>query len=333
MNRELLKIQQGFFSPKTTKRDEIEKWIKDVNQSKIKSIYDLTWKAFYKELQDLGVKKFLNQYGYLYKQKLHQAIAKSGLSEKKLSLYDFEVKREHELLDRLGASFFDKISPYPNFNPKNHLLSTIHHYLYDNNLNFTALSLGFSNKQTFLNFFAQTLYVSDCIGTKAKNLRMSIQSLHAVDPVTLRKELGELYDKPLLININFIKYNYTLEELKLALECEDTALVVASLGGGNLHAINKKLQTLRPLINVNLRALKIQSWESLKKNTPIFIWKVKLYQLFSGQMPKLSSFRSWGLYTPYANFLWQFFTSYPPYNANEQEGIPLQFSNLYSSLY
>ena len=78
------------------------------------------------------------------------------------------------------------------------------------------------------NFFAQTCYVSECIENRAENLRMSIQSLYEVDPFTLRKELTDLYDKPIAKNKNFIKYNYTLEELKLALENEDTVFVVAS---------------------------------------------------------------------------------------------------------
>ncbi len=332
MNKELLRIQQSFFPTKNTKRNEIEKWIKEVNQLTQKSIYDLTWKGFYKELQRLGIRRFLDQYGFSHKGQLQQTIAKSGLSQKNLSLYDFEGTTEQTLFYHLGSSFFDKIPPYLSFNPKNHKLSTIHYFLYGNSFYFTALSLGFSSKQNFLNFFAQTLYVPECIGDKAQSLRICIQSLHAVDPVTLRKELGELYDKALPKNINFIKYNYTLEELKLALEKEDIALVVASLGGGNTYAVNKKLRTLRPFINVSLDDLKLQSWGSLKENTPIFIWKVKLYQLFSGQIPLLGQqemglLRSRDLGTSGLSFYWKFFTPYSPQGAYEEERLS-NFPNL-----
>ncbi len=100
--------------------------------------------------------------------------------------------------------------------------------------------------------------------------------------------------------------------------------MVASLGGGNTYAVNKKLRTLRPLINVSPDALKLQSWESLKENTPIFIWKVKLYQLFLVQIPLLGQqemglFRSRGLGTSGLSFYWQFFTPYSPQGANEEE--------------
>lgn len=324
MNKELFINQQSFFPTKNTKRNEIKQWVKEVNQFNQRSIYDLTWKGFHKELKRLGIRRFLNQYGFSHKRKLHQAIAKSGLSQKKLSLYDFERNTELALFYHLGNSFFDKITPYPSFNPKNHKLSTIHYFLYGNSLYFTALSLGFSSKQNFLNFFAQTLYVPECIGDKAKNLRMCIQGLHAINPITLRIVLGGLYDQPLPKNINFIRYNYTLEELKLALENEDIALVVASLGGGNTYAINKKLRTLRPMINVSLHTLKLQSWESLKENTSVFIWKVKLYQLFSGQMPlleqqKMGLFGLRDLDTSGLSFYWRFFTPYSPQDANQEQ--------------
>lgn len=324
MNKKLLKTQQRFFSTKNTKRNEIEKWIKEINQLNQKSIYDLTWKGFYKELQRLGIRRFLNQYGFSHKRQLQQTVARSGLSQKNLSLYDFEGATEQILFYHMGSGFFDKINPYLSFDPKNHKLSTIHYFLYGNSFYFTALSLGFSSKQNFLNFFAQTLYVSECIGEKEKSLRMCIQSLHAVDPNTLRKELGELYDQPLPKNINYIKYNYTLEELKLALEKEDIALVVASLGGNNTCAINKKLRTLSPLINVSLDTLKFQSWESLKENTPIFIWKIKRYQLFSGQIPSLGQqemdlFKSRGLATSGLSLYWHFFTPYSSQGIHEKE--------------
>jgi hypothetical protein len=146
-----------------------------------------------------------------------------------------------------------------------------------------------------------------------------------MNPITLRGKLGGLYDKPLPKNINFIKYNYTLEELKSALESENIAMVVASLGGGNTCAVNKRLQTLRPLLNVSLHVLKLKSWESLKRNTPIFIWKVKLYHLFSGQIPLLeqqdsSLFRPTASFSSCVSFHGQFFPTHSTHNANE-EGI------------
>ncbi|TLY47720.1 MAG: hypothetical protein E6K54_04850 [Gammaproteobacteria bacterium] len=198
--------------------------------------------------------------------------------------------------------------------------------MYGNSLYFTALSLGFSSKQNFLNFFARS--------DRARNLRMGIQSLHAVDPATLRKELAGLYDKPIPKNRDFIRYNYTLEELKLALENEEIAFVLASLAGGNAYAVNKKLRT-RPLINVSLQALKAQSWESLKGNTSIFIWKVKLYQLFLGHIPLLKQ-QDIELFRPRAletclSFYWQFFTPYSTQDTNDEEGLS-NLPNLTSSL-
>ncbi|HEY2567568.1 MAG TPA: hypothetical protein VGH95_07720 [Candidatus Aquirickettsiella sp.] len=331
MNRELLPIQPSFFTPKNTKQSEIEKWLKNVHRFNMKSIYDLTWENFYKELHKLGIKEFLKQYGYSHKKKLQLAIAKSELGQKRISLYDFEKSTKQKLLFLLGDSFFDKVTRQTNFNPKNHKLSTIHYYIYHHSLNFTAISLGFSSKQNFLNFFAQTLYVSECIENRAQNLRMSIQSLYAVDQVTLQKKLTDLYDKPLPKNKNFIKYNYTLEELKLALENEDTVFVVASLGGGNAYTVNKKLQTLRPFVNINLQALKLQSWESLKVNTPIFIWKMKLHQLFAGLIHLLElgvpPFRPRVLYTPGISFHWQFFTSRSTQHPMEEREIPVNPCN------
>lgn len=331
MNRELLPIQSNFFTLKNTKQSEIEKWLKDINRFNIKSIYDLTWKNFYEELHKLGIKEFLKQYGYSYKKNLQLAIAKSELGQKRISLYDFEKNTKQKLLLLLGDSFFAKVRRQAYFNPKNHKLSTIHYYIYHYSLHFTALSLGFSSKQSFLNFFAQTCYVSECIENRAENLRKSIQSLYEVDPFTLRKELTDLYDKPIAKNKNFIKYNYTLEELKIALENEDTVFVVASLGGGNAYAVNKKLQTLRPLININLQALKLQSWEFLKVNTSIFIWKMKLYQLFAGLIHLLELgaplFRPRVLYTPGISFHWQFFTSRSTQHPMEEREIPVNSHN------
>lgn len=332
MNRELLPIQSSFFTPKNTKQIVIKKWLKDVNQYNIKSIYDLTWENFYKELHKLGIKEFLKQYGYSHKRNLQLAIAKSELGQKIISLYDFEKKTKLKLLLLLGNSFFDKVKRQANFNPQNHKLSTIHYYIYHYSLHFTAISLGFSSKQAFLNFFAQTLYVSECIENRAQNLRMSIKSLYAVDPFTLRKELTVLYDIPLPKNKNFIKYNYTLEELKLALENEDIVFVVASLGGGNAYTVNKKLQTLRPLININLQALKLQSLESLKVNTPIFIWKMKLYQLFSDLLRLLELnttpiYVNRVLYTSCISFRWQFYTLHPEQKPIEDREIPVNPHN------
>jgi hypothetical protein len=231
----------------------------------------------------------------------------------------------------LGNSFFDKVKRQANFNPKNHKLSTIHYYIYHYSLHFTAISLGFSSKQSFINFFAQTLYVSEYIENRAQNLRMSIQSLHAVDPVTLRKELAELYNQPLPKNKNFIKYNYTLEELKLALENEDIVFIMASLGGGNAYSVNKKLQTLRPLVDINLQALKQQSWEFLKENTPIFIWNIKLYQLFADLIRLLKMgtplFKPRVLYTSSISFQWHFFTSHSTQHPMEEREIPVNPHN------
>jgi hypothetical protein len=331
MNRELIPGQLNFFMP-STKQREVEKWVKDVHRFNIKSIYNLTWKSFYKELHRLGTKEFLEQYGYSYKKKLQLVIAKSELSQKGITLYDFERSSEQGLLNRLGNSFFDKITPQPNFNAKNHKLSTIHYLIYYHSLHFTAVSLGFSSKQRFLNFFAQTFFVSQCIGNRVQNLRMIIRSLSEVDSITLRNQLANIYDKPLAKNKNFIKYDYTLEELKLILEKEDIALVVASLGGGDVGAVNKKLQILRSWITVDLRALKVQSLESLKENTPIFVWKVKLYQLFSGQIRLLELdtrfYRPRVLHTSCMSFRWQFFSSHATQNPMEEEReIPLNLHN------
>ena len=331
MNRELIPGQLNFFRL-SAKQREIEKWVKDVNRFNIKSIYNLTWKSFYKELHQLGTKGFLEQYGYSYKKKLQLVIARSALSSQKgITLYDFERSSEQGLLNRLGNSFFDKITSQPNFNPKNHKLSTIHYLIYYHSLHFTAVSLGFYSKQRFLNFFAQTFFVSECSGNRAQNLRMIIKSLSEVDSITLRNQLANIYDKPLAKNKNFIKYDYTLEELKLILEKEDIALVVASLGGGDVGAVNKKLQILRPWINVDLRVLKVQSLESLKENTPIFVWKVKLYQLFSGQIRLLELdtrfYRPRALYTTSIGFHWQFSTSHSMQNPIDEREVPLNLHN------
>lgn len=308
MNREFIAGQPSFFTPRNTKQREIEKCFKDVRQFN-RDIYKLSWEGFHKELHKLGVKKFLQEYRYSCKRQLQLLIAKSKLSEKRITLYDFEKSTEQVLRDRLGNDFFAKITPNAKFNAKNHKLSTIHYYMYRHSLTFTAISLGFSSKQSFLNFFAQTSYIPEHMETITKNLEASIQSLHEVDPVTLREELADLYDKPLAKNKNFIKYNFTLLELKLALENEDIALVVASLGGNNLRHIDQKLQVFGPFANVSLQSLKRQSWASLKAIIPGFISDIKLYQLFSRQIaleygPYLNIPRS--LPKSDISFQWQF---------------------------
>lgn len=319
MNRQPIIGRRNFFAPRHTKQRDIVNWVKRVNHRNKKSIYSLTWKGFYDELHKLGIKEFLNQYGYSSKKNLQLLIAKSNLWQKKVTLYDFEKSTELELVILLGNNFFEKITNQVNFNAKNHPLSTIHYYMYHHSLNFTAISLGFSSKQCFLNFFAQTLYVLECKENMATNLWGCIESLSKVTPATLQRALADLYHLPLIKNRNFIKYNYTLEELKLALENESNVLVVANLGGGNAYMVNKKLQTLRPLVDVSLGTLRQQSWESLKGGTPIFIWKIKLYQLFSNPLP----LDQWSttLYRPLyntpqpmrscINYHWQFFTSRP----------------------
>jgi hypothetical protein len=335
MNKDKISSQPNVFfqvNTERTKRKRVEKWIKDISWPNKKSIYDLTWNGFYKELHKLGIKAFLKQYGYSYKKELQLVIAKSKLWQRRIALYDFETSTERELSVLLGNNFFDKVTHQSNFNAKNHNLSTIHYYVYHYSLHLAAVSLGFASKQCFLNFFAQTLYVSDYAENGAQNLRASILSLHEVDPVVLRKELADRYDKPLVKNKNFIKYNYTLEELKLALESEDNVLVVASLGGSNAYIVNKKLQILRPLINVSLQVLRMQSWESLKANTPIFIWKIKLYRFFSGQIP----LEQWdtalympGLsYRPCLSYCGQFFSSQRTQDhTEERREIPLKLQN------
>ncbi|WP_342219651.1 hypothetical protein [Rickettsiella endosymbiont of Miltochrista miniata] len=313
MNKDKITSQRSSFFHVNTKRRRIEEWIKGVNQLNKKSIYNLTWNAFYKELHKLGIKEFLKQYGYAYKKNLQLDIAKSNLWQRRLSLGDFEKSTELALYERLGSSFFDKVTRQTDFNPKNHPLSTIHYYLYHHSFHFAALSLGFANKQCFLNFFAQTQYVPECVENRAKNLGVSIESLQTVTPRLLRKELADLYDQPLVKNKNFIKYDFTLDELKSALENESNVLVVASLGGGNAYLVNKKLQTLRPMVNVCLQDLKERSWKELMVNTPILLWKIKLYQLFSNQL----ALDHWPatLYIPRPihrscmNYYWQFFTS------------------------
>lgn len=105
MNMEQLKIQQSFFPSKHSKQNEVKKWLKDIEQFSQKSIYDLSWKSFYEELHKLGQRRFLHQYGFSYKGKLQQTIVKSGLSQKKLSLYDFILNRNQES----GESFENKL--------------------------------------------------------------------------------------------------------------------------------------------------------------------------------------------------------------------------------
>ncbi|MEN9450262.1 MAG: hypothetical protein RJA83_876 [Pseudomonadota bacterium] len=315
MNKDKITSQRSSFFHVNTKRRRIEEWIKGVNQLNKKSIYNLTWNAFYKELHKLGIKEFLKQYGYAYKKNLQLDIAKSNLWQRRLSLGDFEKSTELALYERLGSSFFDKVTRQTDFNPKNHPLSTIHYYLYHHSFHFAALSLGFANKQCFLNFFAQTQYVPERVENRAKNLGVSIESLQTVTPRLLRKELADLYDQPLVKNKNFIKFDFTLDELKSALENESNVLVVASLGGGNAYLVNKKLQTLRPLVNVSLGILKQQSSETLKLGTPPFIWNTKLYQLFSNQLAldqwPTTLYRPQPTYWFCMSYRGRFFTSHP----------------------
>lgn len=339
MNRELIIEQQNFFIQ--NKQREIEKWVKDVNKLNEKSVYSLTWSGFYKELHQLGIKGFLRQYGFSSKKKLQLLVAKSNLWQKKVTLYDFEKSKEFELKKRLGNNFFNKVTRQPNFDAKKHKLSTIHYYIYHYNLNFAALSLGFSSKQSFLNFFAQTLYMPEHVGNMAQKLRISIQSLQEIDPATLRETLSYIYDQPLIKNIHFIKYNYTLEELKLTLENEDIVLVVASLGSGNAFYANKKLQTLSPIINTSLQDLKQKSWVALIQNAPILLWQIKLYQLFLRQMP-LECICSPFTFIPRPlrpsiNFYGQFFTLQPTQILTEDHricsnGDSIESSACYSSL-
>ncbi|MFZ0218780.1 MAG: hypothetical protein WAL30_01045 [Candidatus Aquirickettsiella sp.] len=363
MDKKMITGRQNFFPLRNIKQKE-GKYIKLVNQLDKKSIYNLTWNAFYKELHRLGMKEFLQQYGYAYKKKLQLVIARSNLSLKKITLYDFERNTELGLFALLGNSFFDKVTQQPNFNAKQHKLSTIHYYMYQNSLHFAAISLGFASKQCFLNFFAQTHYMSEYVENRVQDLRVSLQSLHEVDLVTLRKELGYLYDEPLVQNTHFIKYNYTLEELKRALEKESIVILVASLGGGTSFCVNKKLQTLRPVINVSLQELQRRSWETLMENTPILIWKIKLYQLFSGQNALEQATRSrpndgrvmrtnfgdttaeifrehsdspvYRPRTPYISctkFQWQFFISQHTQTHSEETDTLLNLHNFSSSSY
>jgi hypothetical protein len=324
VNKDKIVSTQSVFFQTSAKRKEIIKWIQGIN----KSIYNLTWNDFYRELVQLGMKEFLKRYGFSCRKKLQLVIAKSNLAAKQLTLYDFENKTEQELLGFLGINFFEKVARQANFSAKKHKLSIIHYHLYNSSLHFAAISLGFSSKQCFLNFFAQTVYVPECVENMAQNLRLSIESLHEITPREMQKEHPYSYEQPLIKNKNFLKYNYTLEELKLALETENTALVVASLGGGNVYTVNKKLQTLRPLVNVSLQVLKSQSWGFLKVNTPMFIWKIKLYQLFSEELPVEqlvpALYGPGPLYTPYIGLRWQFFTSHC---AQSHADTPLSLDN------
>jgi hypothetical protein len=332
VNKHKLTSQQSVFFQKNTKRREIERWIKDVNEHNKKSIYNLSWNGLHKELHKLGIKEFLMQYGYSDKRKLQRDIARSKLWQKKITLYDFEKRTEQELKGLLGNIFFDMLTRQPNFKAKHHKLSTIHYYMYHHSITFTTLSLCFASKQSFLNFFAQTMYVSEYVENKAQNLRESIESLREVAPDILREELACLYDKPLVENKDFLKYNYTLEELKLALESENIMLVAASLGGCSAFYVNKKLKTLSPVINVSVQDLKLRSLEELMKNTPILFWKLKLYQLFSGQIPlEQWATRATPLYRSCIS--WPFFTSQHTQNISEERDAPLSLHNPHSRPY
>lgn len=281
--------------------------VQEVNKFNKKSIYSLSWIAFYEKLLQLGTKEFLRQYGLFYKRRLQLIIAKSSICQKRISLHDFETKTKSTMIQLLGNEFLDKIVHETNFSARNHPLSTIHYYIFFHSLYSAALNLGFSSKQAFLNFFAQTRsYLPNCVDINELSLRRRINHLQRVPPLRLQKKLGSLYGKSLVKNKDFLKYNYTLEEIKLALEKEDMEFVVASLGGCNSFYVNKKLQTLRPLIHVTLQNLKNQSWEVLRENIRPLFWKVKLNRIFSGKVPlkqwatiKAQS-SSWPFFAPHA---------------------------------
>lgn len=284
MNRELVTRQPSFFNQKIDKLKEVKKWVTRASQYHKKSIYNLTWKDFHDELCLLGTKDFIRQYGFSSKRELQLFIARSDLWQKRITLTDFEKRTESELVEHLRNTFSKKISSCPDFNPKRHKLSNIHYFLHYYSLGFASLSLGFTCTQYFLNFFVQTLWmpaISEQAENMAENLRKTLQDLSVIDPVTLRKKFPFLYDKPLIQNINFKKFNYTLEELKLALENENLSMVVASLGVCNSYVANKKLKTLN--IDISLQDLKHKSWEELRI-IPIQLRKIKLYRLFSGQI-------------------------------------------------
>lgn len=272
--------QQRFLS--LIKLKEIEKWVKSVNEFNKKSIYKLTWGQFYKKLCQLGTKSFLQQYGFASKRKLQLFIARSNLWQEKITLADFEKSTEYQLLMRLRKFFFKKVRRLPHFNPKKHKLSTIHHYIYYYSLNFTALSLGFPSKQSFLNFIARALHRTESLENLTQTLSKTIQTLSEIDPVTLGNGLRNFHNKPLTQNSYFLRDNATLEELKRALKNETLTMVVASLGGGSAYVLDKKLQSF---LDIRLRDLSQKSWRELEQNTPRLscLWKAKLYQIFSGQ--------------------------------------------------
>ncbi|WP_040615184.1 hypothetical protein [Rickettsiella grylli] len=280
MNNEI-NVHRGTFFPLNTRPLKIPEPIKKVNPVNKNAVYNLTWNGFYWELRQRGTKHFMRCYGFSSRKKLQLFIARSNLWQEKITLGHFETNTQSELMAYLGDKFFDQVSLEHNFNPKNHKLSTIHYFIYNYNLSFAALSLGFSSLQSFLNFFAKSSFVADYSINKAENLSIAIGVLQKADPIEMKNELGQLYNEPLIENKRFERYNYTLEELKLALETENFSIVIASLGGGSIYAFNKKLKRLSPVINVQLDDLKKKSWEALLQNIPLKWWKVKLDQFFS----------------------------------------------------
>lgn len=278
MNNEWVTGRQKFLP--LTKQNEIEKWVKDVRGFSRKSIYKLTWRQVHKNLHKLGTQHFFQAYGFSSRRSLQLFIARSNLWQANVTLNDFETSGELELFRRVKSHFFNKVERQANFNPKKHKLSTIHYYIYHYNLNFAALSLGFSTKQNFLNFFVRTLYLNVSIETLIQSLNSTIKFLAETDPAIFHNKLSDFYDKPLTQSNRFVKYNATLEELKRILETEITAMVVASLGEASTYVLNKKLQRF---LDISLHDLKQKSWEELEQNTPHLssFRGTKLYQVFS----------------------------------------------------
>lgn len=281
MNKEISVCQGNFFSLKKNKPLEIQESIKRVNQLSKGAIYDLTWDNFYRELRQLGTRDFMRHYGFSTRRKLQAFISKSNLWQERITLNSFEADTQSELIGHLGDKFFTQVLLQGDFDPKKHKLSTIHYFVHNFSLNFAVLRLGFSNLQSFLNFFVKTTFVPECSENKAKDLTIAVNVLQKTDLTEMRDKLAHLYDEPLIKRNDFKRYDYTLQELKLALETESFSMVMASLGGCNTSFFNKKLKSLKPAINIQLADLKEKPWEELLQNIPIQFWKVKLHILFS----------------------------------------------------
>ena len=281
MNKEMRVCQGNFFSLKKNKPLEIQKSITRVNQLSKDAIYDLTWDNFYRELRQLGTRDFMRRYGFSTRRKLQVFISKSSLWQERITLESFETGTQSELIGYLGDKFFTQVLLQGDFDPKKHKLSTIHYFVHNFSLNFAALRLGFYSLQSFLNFFVKTSFVPECSENKPKDLTIAVNALQKTDPAEMRNKLAHLYDEPLIKSSGFKRYNYTLQELKLALETESLPMVMASLGGYNTSFFNKKLKILKPTINIQLADLKEKPWEELLQNIPIQFWKVKLHMLFS----------------------------------------------------